>query len=145
MRLSPYFDLEEFTVSQTAARLGLDNTPPLDVVVNLRRTAQWLDGVRVILGEPIIISSGYRSPAVNKAVGGSKSSQHMTGQAVDFTAPRFGTPRQVIDRIMGAGMDYDQLILEFPPNGWVHASVVAADSRRQALQIDRDGTRSLQA
>jgi hypothetical protein len=148
MRVSPHFELSEFTVSQTAARLGIDNTPPPEVLDNIKRTAQWLEGVRILLGVPIIISSGYRSPELNKAVSGSKTSQHMTGQAVDFTAPGFGSPRHVIDRILDAGMQFDQLILEFPNSssgGWAHASVVATGGRQQALLIDRDGTRPLYA
>jgi zinc D-Ala-D-Ala carboxypeptidase len=144
MKLSPHFDMAEFTTSQTASRLGIDNDPPLDVVANLKRTAQGLEGVRVLLGVPIMISSGYRSPALNKAVGGSKNSQHMTGEAVDFTAPGFGPPREVINRMVEAGIGFDQLILEFPPSGWVHVSFVAGGGgRRQALLIDRTGTRPL--
>lgn len=140
MKLSPHFDLAEFTVSQTAARRGIDNTPPLEVIERLKRTAQWLEGVRILLGVPILISSGYRGPELNKAVGGARNSQHMTGEAVDFTAPGFGSPRHVIDRIQDAGMQFDQLILEFPPNGWVHASITATGGRQQALLIDRNGT-----
>jgi zinc D-Ala-D-Ala carboxypeptidase len=144
-KLSTHFDLSEFIVSQTAARLGLDNTPPPDVLENLKRVAQWLEGVRILLGVPILISSGYRSPEVNKAVGGAKSSQHLTGNAVDFTAPAFGSPRHVIDRIIDAGMIYDQLILEYPPNGWVHVSVIEHGGRQQALLIDSNGTTPLYA
>lgn len=143
MKMSPNFDLAEFTVSQTAARLGLDNTPPPDVLTNLQRTAEWLEVVREMLGVPIIISSGYRGQKLNRAIGSKPTSQHTTGHAVDFTAPGFGSPREVIDKIMASGVDYDQLILEFPPDGWVHASVVASGSRKQALHIDRNGTRPL--
>ncbi len=140
MKLSAHFDLSEFVVSQTASRLGIDNTPPAEIIIALTRVAQWLEGVRILLGVPIIISSGYRSPELNKAVGGSKTSQHMYGEAVDFTAPGFGGPRHVIDRILDAGMDYDQLILEFPPSGWVHASIIKGTGRKQALLIDKHGT-----
>lgn len=141
VKLSAHFDLSEFTISQTAARLGIDNTPPPDVVERLKHTAQGLEGIRILLGVPIIISSGYRSPALNAAVGGSKTSQHMTGEAVDFTAPGFGSPRHVMDRILDAGIGFDQCILEFPPNGWVHMSFVPSGARRQALLIDGGGTR----
>ena len=71
-KISSHFDLSEFTTSQTAARRSIDNTPPPDVIERLKHTAQWLEGVRTLLGVPIIISSGYRSPALNKAVGGAK-------------------------------------------------------------------------
>ena len=142
-KISTHFDLSEFVVSQTASRLGIDNSPPASVFANLARVAQWLEGVRILLGVPINISSGYRCPALNKAVGGSKTSQHMTGEAVDFIAPAFGSPRHVIDRIIDTGMTYDQLILEFPPTGWVHVSIVERNSRQQALLIDTNGTTPL--
>lgn len=139
MNLSPHFTLAEMTVSQTAARRGIDNTPPPEVVARLRKTAQGMEGVRVVLGgAPILISSGYRSPAVNSAVGGAKSSQHMTGEAVDFTAPRFGSVVDVFDAIRRSGIKYDQLIQEF--GSWVHISF-SDKPRGQALIIDRNGTR----
>ena len=141
--LSPHFTLDELTVSQTAARLGLDNDPPPEVLAALKRTALGLEAVRVRLGgAPILVSSGYRSPAVNAAVGGSPSSQHMRGEAVDFTSPRFGTPRQIVDALADSDVPYDQLILEF--GRWVHISFSALP-RRHALVIDRSGTRPLMA
>lgn len=141
--LSPHFTLEELTFSQTAARQDIDNTPPPDVLVHLRRTALGLEGVRVRLGgAPIIISSGYRCPVLNARVGGSERSQHMTGQAADFTAPRFGSVREVVDALADSDVPYDQLILEF--GRWVHISF-AAEPRHHALVIDRAGARPLYA
>lgn len=142
-RLSSHFTLAEFTASQTAARLGLDNTPPPDVIDNLRQVAQGLEGVRILLGVPIIVSSGYRCLDLNRAIGSKDSSQHLKGQAVDFTAPSYGGPRQVMDRILDSGMEYDQCICEF--NSWVHMSFVRSGSRHQALVIDKDGTRPFMA
>jgi hypothetical protein len=139
MNLSPHFTLEEMTVSQTAARRGIDNTPSAAVIAKLRKTAQGLEGVRVVLGgAPIIISSGYRSPAVNSAVGGARKSQHLTGEAVDFTAPRFGSVVEVFNAIKSSGIKYDQLIQEF--GSWVHLSF-SETPRGQALIIDKNGTR----
>jgi zinc D-Ala-D-Ala carboxypeptidase len=141
--LSPHFTLDEFTASQTADRLGLDNDPTPAVMESLKHTAMGLEGVRMRLGgAPILISSGYRAPAVNAAVGGSLTSQHMTGQAVDFICPRFGTPRQIVDALAESDVPYDQLILEF--GRWVHISF-SDKARRQALIIDRTGTRPLYA
>jgi zinc D-Ala-D-Ala carboxypeptidase len=141
MNLSAHFTLAEFTDSQTAARQGIDNTPPADVVERLKRTAQGLEAVRVRLGcAPIVISSGYRSPALNAAIGGSKNSQHMTGEAADFTCPRFGSPRQIVDALADSGVPYDQIALEF--NQWIHISF-ALRNRRHALIIDNNGTRPL--
>ncbi len=137
--LSPHFTLDELTVSQEAARRGLDNTPPAAALEALKRTAMGLESVRMRLGgAPILVSSGYRSPAVNAAVGGSKSSQHMQGEAADFTAPRFGTPRAIVDALVDSDVPYDQLILEF--GRWVHVSF-SQHPRRQALVIDTSGTR----
>lgn len=140
MNLSTHFTLDELTLSQTAARQGIDNTPTGEALDNLRRTAQGMEAVRVVLGgAPIIVSSGYRSPALNAAVGGAKTSQHLTGQACDFTAPRFGSVQEVFDAIKRSGVAYDQCIVEF--GRWIHISFSAAP-RRQALVIDNHGTRS---
>ena len=138
MQLSPHFTLAELTVSQSAARLGIDNNPPPSVIKALERTALGLEGVRMLLGAPVLVSSGYRSPALNKAIGGAKNSQHMTGQAVDFICPGFGSPRQIVKTLVNSGMQFDQCILEF--DRWVHLSF-SDKPRRQALIIDRTGTR----
>lgn len=140
MNLTNNFTLEEFTTSQEATRKGLDNTPQKGILVNLINTAENMELVRNILnGNPINISSAYRSPAVNFAVGGSKFSQHMDGKAVDFTCPKFGNPETIVRAIKNSVLDYDQLILEF--NSWVHISFSSAN-RRQTLVIDRNGTRN---
>src|SRR5262245_15071723 len=98
--LTPHFTLEEFIVSQTAARLGLPNMPTGQERTNIQRTAEIMEKVRTILGDrPLLISSGYRSPQVNKAVGGSSTSAHMSGLAVDFTVPGFGTPIEICHKL----------------------------------------------
>ncbi len=119
MRLSDHFSLAELTVSATAARKGISNVPPSLVLDTLVLTADRMEKVRALLGDhPIIVLSGYRSPAVNAAVGGSKSSAHMTGHAVDFICPRFGTPAQVAAHLAKHLTGFDQLIEEF--GEWVH-------------------------
>ncbi|MGR6533137.1 D-Ala-D-Ala carboxypeptidase family metallohydrolase [Brevundimonas sp. RM1] len=119
MRLSDHFSLAELTVSATAARKGISNVPPPLVLDTLVLTADRMEKVRALLGDhPIIVLSGYRSPAVNAAVGGSKSSAHMTGHAVDFICPRFGTPAQVAAHLAKHLTGFDQLIEEF--GEWVH-------------------------
>ena len=141
MNLSPHFTLAEFVVSDTAARRGIDNDPPAELLHALKRTAQGLEAVRVRLGgAPIIISSGYRCPALNAAVGGQPSSQHTRGEAADFIAPRFGSPTEVAATLRDSGVDYDQLIIEF--GRWVHISFSQAP-RHQALVIDARGTRPM--
>lgn len=141
MKLSKYFTLEEMTLSQAASRNNLDNTPgPLELD-NLTYTCQQLDAVRELLANPILVSSGYRSPEVNRAVGSTaKKSQHMEGCAVDFTAPQFGTPRKIVEAVKASAIRYDQLILEY--DRWVHISFVKGANRKQALVIDNSGTRN---
>jgi Peptidase M15 len=139
VNLTSNFTLEELTFSQTAERTGLSNVPARGILNNLINTAENMELVRNVLeGKPIIISSAYRSPEVNAAIGGSKQSQHMEGRAVDFTCPRYGTPDHIVRAIRNSLIDYDQLILEF--NSWVHISF-AEYNRKQALIIDRNGTR----
>ena len=100
MNLSPHFTLEEFIESQTAARQSINNDPPSLLFPSLTATAEGLEQVRTLLGDrPMRISSGYRSPTLNRAVGGSTNSQHVLGEAVDFTCPAFGTPRQIVAAI----------------------------------------------
>lgn len=137
MKLSPHFSLDEFIKSQTAARWGIDNTPNETVLSNLYKTAAFMEEVRRICAAPIIISSGYRCMELNRKIGGSMNSQHMTGQAVDFTA-KGQDPYDTIQILIASPLDYDQLILEY--DSWVHISW-SDKPRRQTLEIDREGTR----
>jgi putative chitinase len=127
--LSRYFTLSELTFSSTATRLGIDNTPTSDIVANLTDTAQHMDIVRTLLGKPIHVDSGYRSPVLNSAVKGASNSAHLTGHAVDFVCPDFGTPLQICAAIVQAGIKFDQLIQE---GTWVHISF-APEMRQQVL------------
>jgi len=143
--LTPNFTLEEFTDSQTAARKGLHNVPPLGSPerANLQRTAEVMEEVRTILGgNPILVSSGYRSPQVNAAVGGSKSSAHMSGLAVDFSCPGFGTPKAICHKLHShmKELGVDQLIHEY--DTWVHLGLSAGAPRHMAMTIDSRGTRN---
>lgn len=128
MYLSPHFTLEEMLFSQTASRLGIDNTPPAEALDNLRLLAAGLEQVRTLLGRPILISSGYRSPALNEAVGGSLSSAHILGLAVDFTSPP-SQPLAVCKQIEASLIAFDQLIYE---HEWVHFAI-GPQRRRQVL------------
>jgi len=142
--LSQYFTWREATFSQTAARLGLDNTPPLEVQANIRDAAQCLDRVRRLLAVPVIVSSWYRCPPLNRAIGSKPTSDHVHGWAVDFSAPGYGPPEFVFGylRPLMRDLRVDQLILEFPKSpggGWVHVSF-RPGPRYQALMIDHSGT-----
>ena len=138
--LSENFTLDEFIFSQTAARLGIDNTPPPPMLANLKRLAQALEVVRTALGgAPILISSGYRSPALNKAVKGARNSAHVLGLAVDFTAPRFGSVLQTAKAAAASGVAFDQIIHEF--GRWVHLAIPPQDqsARAETLTIQVAG------
>lgn len=132
MMLSPHFSLEELTATQ---QRGLDNTPPADVVENLKLLCDTLELVRMFLG-PMHINSGYRSVEVNAAVGGQATSQHCQGLAADFICPRFSLA-EVVRRIQLQHVTYDQLILEF--GAWVHISCppVGRLARNDALMIGK--------
>jgi zinc D-Ala-D-Ala carboxypeptidase len=141
MNLSPNFTLDELTASQTAARKGLDNTPNATEVANLVRVAALLEEVRALLKKPILVNSGFRSKQVNDAVGSRDTSQHRIGCAADIRVPGM-TPREVVEACIAANIGYDQIIEEF--GSWTHISVPNTAStapRRQALTIDRQGTR----
>lgn len=141
MKLTANFNYEEFIVSQEAVRRGLDNTPPSHILPILNMTARKMEEVRALLGnKQITITSAYRSPAVNAAVGSKPTSAHIQGYAVDFICPKFGTPKAIVQKIKESGLEYDQVIEEFPPSGWVHISF-APTMRKMALTIDAKGTR----
>jgi hypothetical protein len=129
MQISKHFSLSEFTRSDYARRHGIDNTPNADVLENLRMLAARIDRLRDVLSLPIHVTSGYRSPKLNAGIGGSKSSRHMVGLAADIECPRFGTAKDLFDEMRKHKdmLDWDQLILEYPPNGWVHFGICGED------------------
>ena len=135
--MTPHFTLEELTFT---SHREFDNTPNTVQINNLQRLAEFLEQVRTLLGKPIIIDSGFRSPEVNQAVGSTSVSQHLRGCAADFRVPGM-TPAEVVKAIHGSSLPYDQLILEL---GWTHISIPNTDdvdARKMALVIDRQGTR----
>lgn len=129
-----FFTLREFTTSQTAVRRGIDNTPTEEHIKAMNDLCRHiLDPLRSHLGRPVIITSGYRSPALNKAIGGAKNSQHALGQAADIVVPGMSVD-EVIQNIVDLGLPYDQMIHEF--GSWVHISY-GPRQRRQALKAAR--------
>jgi len=133
MNLSRHFTLEELTVSQTAVRAGLPNTPSQAAQNNLRLTAAMLEQVRVLLHDrAITVTSGFRSVAVNELLGSHVTSGHCQGLAADFICPTFGTPRQICEAIVASDIVFDQLIYE---GTWIHISTVTRGkkARRQVL------------
>lgn len=125
--LSPHFSLEELVVTQ---QRGLDNTPDSEAFKNLKHTAKRMEQVRSLLGDKVIVvTSGYRSLAVNRAVGGARASAHLHGNAADFVCHGFGTPRQICRVLAASNLTFDQLIEE---GSWVHISF-DPKGRRQML------------
>lgn len=142
-RLSPHLLAGEVVVSHTADELGLDNWPTDEVVWRrLRMVAnEVFEPLRALHGGPLTVTSAYRSPEVNAAVGGSPTSDHMTGRALDFV-PVSGSSEELFHRIRSSGLlaelPIDQLIY-YPARGHIHVGV-RANPRRQA-GISREGAR----
>ena len=140
-QLSEHFTLEELSHSDIAVRLGIDNTPPIDLYDNLRRLCVLLESVRKTIGKPILINSGYRSMALNQVVKGQTMSQHLIGCAADIRITGM-TPDEVIQAIKYSDIQFDQMIREF--DSWTHISVANSPNitpRNQILIIDKEGTR----
>ncbi len=139
MKLTENFSLAEMIVSPTAKKLGLSNTPTPEHIENMRYCCEKiLEPVRAHFGKSVQINSSYRSPLVNKAVGGSKTSQHVNGQAIDFEIP--GIDNKVVADWIGDNLEFDQVILEFytkgdKNSGWVHASIKKGGGNRKMRMI----------
>jgi zinc D-Ala-D-Ala carboxypeptidase len=137
MQLTNNFSLKELTVSETAARKGLDNTPNETVTANLKTLAEKiLQPVREYYGKSVRVNSGYRSPEVNASVGGSKTSDHCKGQAADIEIN--GVANGDLAKYITENFKFTQVILEFytqgvPDSGWVHVSYDANDLKCQVL------------
>lgn len=125
IKLSPHFTLAEFTRSATADARGIDNAPTAAHLTNLKTLAANLETVRTLLGNnPILITSAYRNPALNRAVGGSSTSDHAKGLAVDFHCPKFGPDFDVCKKLSSSGLKFDQLLFEQEgPTTWVHLGI----------------------
>lgn len=132
--LSENFSWEEACITQ---QRDIDNSLPLELVPAVKFTANRLEYVRTLLGRPIIINSWYRNPELNKRVGGSETSQHTKGCAVDFISPKFGTPLAICQKIIKYTdlINFDQLIYE---HSWVHISFIPIPNtvgRKQVLTL----------
>lgn len=135
MKLSKNFTLKEAIRSYTASKQGISNEPNHDQMQALRLSAAGMECVRNLLGHPISPSSWLRVPELNSAIGGSETSDHMSGYAVDFSCPKFGTPADVVKAIQSSPIVYDQLILErVGGKEWVHISFAPAQ-RMQSFEI----------
>ena len=128
-----FFTLEEMLATST----GLPNQPPAALLPRIEDTMRRMDEVREALNKPVRITSGYRSPAVNSRIGGSRTSDHMLGCAVDFVCANMD-PKDICNVLLDAYIEFDQLIAEYR-NGvrWVHIGF-GSKMRRQVLTY-RDG------
>lgn len=127
-----YFTLNELTRSDTASRMKIDNTPTAEAVKNLTALVdKVLDPLREKIGEPIIVTSGYRCPRLNKAVGGVSNSQHITGQAADISFKDKSRNKILFDTIIKMNLPFDQLIDEYGLK-WIHCSY-SPRNRRQII------------
>ena len=141
MLLTKSFTLNELTKSQEATRLGIDNTPKEEHILNLKLLCEnILQPIRDFYGMPLSVSSGYRSAALCEAIGSSSKSQHTKGQAADFEI--FGVANKDLADFIVKNLDYDQCILEFwnenePNSGWVHCSYNSSGNRAQFLKAEK--------
>lgn len=141
MQITDHFSLLELTRSSTATRLGLDNTIPEELMPNALRVAEALEKIRAHFGKSIHVTSCYRAPEVNKAVGGSPTSAHRFASAADFEVD--GVPNiEVCKAIPEILDDYDQIIYEFGPTGWVHLGF-AQTPRHQKLSATKQNGKTV--
>ena len=137
--MTPHFTLAELTHTD---HRSFDNTPNDAELANLKRLAEFLETVKIVLGnKPIIVNSAFRSKKVNDAVGSSDRSQHRIGCAADIRVPGM-KPDEVVRAIIDAKLSFDQIIREF--NAWTHISIPnteTAKPRGSKLIIDKAGTR----
>ena len=138
IKLGAYFTLEEMSVSQTAARRGLSNKPNDDTVKNLGfLVAEVLDPLRLAVGKPLVVTSGYRSPEINRLIGGSPTSDHVKGRAADIHQPEMSV-RDLMRLVIHKNLPFDQMIDEFE-GSWLHISYRHDNNRRQILEATHQG------
>lgn len=140
-QIGHFFSWAEMTASSAAARLGIDNTPPAEVQGAMALlVANVLDPLRAGLGRPVRVTSGYRAPAVNRAVSGSPTSQHMLGEAADIKVPGVAA-EDLAAAIVALGVPFDQVIWYAPErDGHVHVSFTAKRANRgEALHAPAGG------
>jgi len=139
------FSIKELTYSDTAIRLGIDNTPTDEILINLQNVVQFiLEPVSNNFESQIVITSGYRSPALCQAIGSKPTSQHTFGMAVDFEI--LGIPNKEVSDWIVNHLDFDQCILEFwkpeqPNSGWVHCSYKTSGNRKMYLKAFKSNNR----
>ena len=133
--MAKYFDFNELIRSDIARSRSIDNTPPPQVAARLEVLAvRLLDPVRELWGAPLRVNSGYRCPALNRAVGGAATSGHMRGEAADITTGSREGNRRLFGMIVEKGLEFDQLIDE-KGYSWLHISFREEGNRHQILHL----------
>lgn len=139
MQLSKNLTLAEMLRSESAKRAGIKNTPTDDHINNMEQLAEKIfQPIRDHFGIPIHISSGYRSKELNKAIGGSQTSQHSKGQAIDIDMDNTSITNAQIFHWIKSNLEFDQLIWEFGTTknpDWVHVSFVASGKGKNRKQV----------
>jgi len=147
-KLTEHFTVEELTASATAKAKGIANVPTPEHLANMKYCCEKiLEPVRAHFGKPVKINSSYRCPALNVAVGGSKTSQHVNGQAIDFEI--MGISNKIVADWIADNLEFDQVILEFyvegdKNSGWVHASIKKEGRNRKQKLIARKNGKATQ-
>ena len=130
MKLSEHLELSEVIRSESAKRNGISNMPTQDHIENFKILAtKVFEPIREHFGVPIRISSGYRSAELNKCVGGSATSQHSTGEAIDIDQDQTTITNKQVFQYIKDNLAFDQLINEFNYS-WVHVSYKANGKQR---------------
>jgi len=141
--VTPHFKLAEFTFSNIAVRLGIDNTADKVALKNLQTLAEGLELVRTKLdGQSIRISSGYRCLELNRALKSKDTSAHIKGLAADFSCNNYGSIDEVMRTLAESSIEFSQLIFEF--DSWIHIAFPekGETAKRQILVIDKKGVRA---
>jgi len=145
-RISEHISLNEGVKSNTATRLSIDNTPRDLDLINMKTIAeQVFEPLRKWVGGPIAINSFYRSPKLNSAIGGSTSSQHCIGCAIDIDDKHGYKTNAEMFKYIKCNLDFDQIIWEFGNNvnpDWIHVSYISEDAnRRRCLKAYKENSK----
>lgn len=121
MNITDHFSLEELVASEVSARRGIDNSLPDALLPNIKILCTGLERVREILGnQPLHVNSAFRSPDLNKAVGGARNSWHLKALAADIICPAYGNPLEICRKLAASDLGYEQLIHEY--RSWCHVA-----------------------
>ena len=138
VKLSADFHLKEFTASRTAKRKGIDNTPSEREIDNLRYLCHhFLQPIRDLYDRPVVVTSGFRCPELNEAVGGVPDSLHVTGEGADFYVAGGPSAQAVFQDVRRSQLEFEELIL-YPDEARLHVGVTRDPKREVYVEVDGD-------